>query len=169
MYLKKNNFNADQPVLFRVVWLYYIATPVFFLAEVLGGISFRVPYFLTAPALRYLYYALCTACGLGCFFRPRATYIIAFLESTTNVVLLFTGFFVAMYAGMDNIIDSGGEQFPQVFTMKWVIGFGITGFIWVISFYYGLWALRKKWKPRSDIEIAMKSALFSNPEENKPE
>lgn len=165
MDLKEDNLNANRPFLFRVVWLYYLATPAFFLAEVLGGISFRVPYFLTTPTLRYLYYALCTACGVGCFFRPKATYIIAFIKSTINVVLLFTGFFVAMYAGMDSIIAGGSE----VLTMKWVIGFGITGFIWVISFYYGLWALKTKWKPRSDLEAEIKSVLLRDPRENTPE
>lgn len=165
MYLKEDNFNINRPVLFRVVWLYYIATPAFFLAEVLGGISFRVPYFLTAPALRYLYYAFCAACGLGCYFRPKKTYIIAFIETTFNVVLLFTGFFVAMYTRMDSIIAGDSE----VLTMKWVIEFGITGFIWVISFYYGLWALRKNWKPRSDLEAEIKSVLLNNIRENGPE
>ena len=165
MCLKEDKFNTPQPVLFRLIWLYYIATPVFFLAEALWGITIRVPYFLTAPALRYLYYVLCAACGLGCYFRPKATYIIAFIESTINVVLLFTGFFVAIYAGMDSIIAGDTE----VLTMKWVIEFGITGSIWVISFYYGIWVLRKNWKPRNDLEAEIKSMLLHNIRENGPE
>ncbi|MBN1392979.1 MAG: hypothetical protein JW947_09285 [Sedimentisphaerales bacterium] len=165
MDLKEDNLNAGRPLLFRVVWLYYLATPAFFLAEFLWGITVRVPYFLAAPALRYLYYALCAACGVGCYFRPKATYIIAFLESTINVILLFTGFFVAMYAGIDNIIAGDSE----VLTMKWVVGFAVTGFIWVISFYYGLWNLKTKWKPRSDLEAEIKSALFKECGGNRPE
>ena len=90
--VKKDNRNTGWTFLFRTVRLYYFATPVFLLMEVLGGISFRVPYFLVTPALRYLYYAFCAACGAGCYFRPRATYIIAFVECTINITLLLTGF-----------------------------------------------------------------------------
>jgi hypothetical protein len=166
MDLKEDNLNEDRSLLFRVVWMYYLATPAFFLAEVLWGITIRVPYFLAAPVLRYLYYTLCAACGAVCYFRPKTTYLIAFIESTINITLLFTGFTLTMAASLQSFIESQSfwgseyEMMSEVVTPKWVISFGITCAIWIISFYYGLWALRKKWKPDSEIESKIKSALF---------
>jgi cellulose synthase/poly-beta-1,6-N-acetylglucosamine synthase-like glycosyltransferase len=169
MDLKEDNLNVDRPLLFRIVWLYYLATPAFFLAEFLWGITFRVPYFLTAPASRYLYYALCTACGVGCYFRPKVTYLIAFVESTINVTLLLTGFVSMMVTGIQSFIESENGMIPEVFTPKLIISFGITCTIWVISFYYGLWALKTKWKPDSELGSEIKSALFKEFWKNGPE
>lgn len=158
--MKNNNLNTNSPAMFRTVRLYYLATPLFFLAELFAGISIRVPYFLSAPSLRYLYYALCLACGTGCYLRPKATYCIALVESSFNIILLFVGFFLSMWT-VDASLNSGG--IPQLFTLKGMIGFGITASIWTISFYQGLGLMQRKWKPRSNLEMTIKSALFSDP------
>lgn len=155
--MKENNLNTNGSALFQTVRLYYLATPAFLLAELFAGISFRVPYFLTAPALRYLYYAFCAACGAGCYLRPRATYIIAFAESSFNITLLIVGFFFAMWT-----MDAAGSV-PHIFTTKGMFGFGITCTIWTISFYKGVGLMQRKWKPRTNLETAVKSALFSDP------
>jgi hypothetical protein len=155
--MKENTLNTNGSALFQTVRLYYLATPVFLLAELFAGISFRVPYFLSAPSLRYLYYAFCAACGAGCYLRTRATYLIAFAESTFNIVLLVVGFFFAMWT-----MDAAGNV-PHIFTIKGIIGFGITASIWTISFYKGIALTEKKWKPRTSLEATIKSALFSDP------
>jgi len=157
--MKENNLNTNGSALFRTVRLYYLATPVFLLAELFAGISIRVPYFLAAPSLRYLYYALCLACGAGCYLRPKATYRIAFAESTFNIILLFTGFFLSMWT-VDFALDAG---IPHIFTLKGMAGFGIACTIWTISFYKGIALMEKKWKPRTNLEMGIKSLLFSDP------
>lgn len=153
--MKENTLNTNGSALFHTVRLYYLATPAFLLAELFAGISFRVPYFLTAPALRYLYYAFCAACGAGCYLRPRSTYLIAFAESTFNIVLLIVGFFFALWT----------MNAPHIFTIKGIIGFGITASIWTIGFYKGLGLVQRNWKPRSSLEMGIKSALFRDPSE----
>ena len=158
--MKENNLNTTGSALFQTVRLYYLATPAFLLAELFAGISFRVPYFLTAPALRYLYYAFCAACGAGCYLRPRSTYLIAFAESTFNIALLIVGFFLAMWTA-DVALDSGAAT--RLFTLKGMFGFGITCTIWTISFYKGIALMQRKWKPSTNLETAVKSALFSDP------
>ena len=166
--LKNDNLNTGGSLPFRIIWLYYIATPAFILAELLFGISIRVPYFLTGLPLRCIYYSLCMACGAGCYFRPRATYVIALVESSANIVLLLTGFVLTMTGDLERLMESGG-QFQQVLTIKWVISFAITCAVWTISFYYGLWTLEKKWKPRSELEAELKIAMFKKLDENQNE
>jgi hypothetical protein len=132
--LLQKNINSNRTILFWIVRLYYIATPAFFLADVLWGFDFRVPYFLVVPVWRYLYYLLCAACGVGCLLFPKATYVIALNESTINVMFLFIGFFATYFTGIKNFVESNGEQLPQNFAPKWMTAFAITGSIWVISF-----------------------------------
>ncbi len=158
--MKGNNLNINGSALFQTVRLYYLATPAFLLAELFAGISFRVPYFLTAPALRYLYYAFCAACGAGCYLRPKSTYLIAFAESTFNIALLIVGFFFAMWTA-DVALDSGAAT--RLFTLKGMFGFGITCTIWIISFYKGIALIQTMWKPRTSLGMAVKSVYFSDP------
>ena len=163
--MKENNLNTTGSALFQTVRLYYLATPAFLLAELFAGISFRIPYFLTAPALRYLYYAFCAACGAGCYLRPRSTYLIAFAESTFNITLLIVGFFYAMLT-VDSALDAG--SIPRLFTIKGMLGFGTTCTIWTISFYKGIALIQTTWKPRTSLGMAVKSVYFSDPSNLSP-
>ena len=127
---------------FRMVWIYYTATPAFLIIELLWGISFRVPFFITSPLVRWVYYGLCLSCGGACFFRPRFTFVIGFVESTINVVLLFVGFGFVLLNVITNAMEFG--EAPETFLIKSVISFAVTGMIWIACFKYSLNILERK-------------------------
>lgn len=70
-----------------IVW-FYLATPVFFLADWLWGINIRIVALDDMPWLKYLYYALCLGCGVLTAARPRLTHVVGLTESAVNVVLV---------------------------------------------------------------------------------
>ena len=113
---------------------YYIITPVFLLIELLWGLDFRVPFFLTSPFVRYGYYALCLAGGVVCYFRPKTTAFIAFFESIVNVSLVFVSYGIAYYDAMLAVAERGSV--PAIFTPKGVLSFAIPATVCVIGFYH---------------------------------
>jgi len=124
---------SSRPVTFRLVWFYYVITPLFLLVELLWGIDFRVPALLSMP-MRYFYYTCCFGCGAACFLRPRFTPVIAFVESTINVILIFVGFGTTLFSATLSFADTSAE--PQTFSLKTVYSFAVTATIWVIAFYH---------------------------------
>ena len=123
-----------KPIIFQLISAYYIATPVFFVIELLWGISFRVPFFLTEPIVRYGYYAICLICGIVCYFRPKTTPVIALVESTINVILLFVGYWKAVVGSITVVAER--ESIPAILTLKGVLSFVVPASVWVVSFYY---------------------------------
>lgn len=136
-----------KPVTFRLVWAYYIATPLFLIIELLWGISLRVSPFLPT-AMRYLYYTCCFGCGAACYLRPRSTPVIALAESTTNVVLIFVGFGTALIKASVTVAET--ESFPEVLTFKSILGFGVIATIWIISFYHSQELVQKIIRKKTD-------------------
>jgi len=150
MYKTEKNFKPkaySSPLGFRLVWIYYIATPVFLIIELLWGISFRVPFFITSPLVRCVYYGFCLSCGGVCYFRPGITFFVGLIESTINVVLLFVGFGLVLLNVITNAMEFGGAS--QTFLIKSVISFAVTGTIWIACFKYSLNIFEKKLAGRS--------------------
>jgi hypothetical protein len=127
---------SSKPMAFRLVWAYYIATPLFFIMELLWGISLRVPVLLAVP-LRYVYYLSCFVCGAICYFRPRITPVIGLIESTVNIALVFLGFLAAIIATW-NVDRTTTTPAPEALPLKDVLGFAIIATVWIISFHHCL-------------------------------
>jgi hypothetical protein len=130
-----------KPMTFRLIWAYYIAVPLFLIIELLWGVSLRVPVFLTVP-VRYFYYACCFGCGALCYLRPRATPVVALVESTINIFLIFLGFGTAMIKAAYMVTET--TTVPQIFTPKGVVNFFTVGAVWTISFYHSQNLLQKR-------------------------
>jgi hypothetical protein len=127
---------SSKPMAFRLVWAYYIATPLFFIMELLWGISLRVPVLLAVP-LRYVYYLFCFVCGAICYFRPRVTPVIGLIESTVNIALVFLGFLAAIIATW-NVDRTTTTPAPEALPLKDVLSFAIIATVWIISFHHSL-------------------------------
>lgn len=138
-----------KPVSFRLIWAYYIAIPLFLIIELLSGISLRVPIFLTTP-LRCFYYGCCFGCGALCYLRPRATPVVALVESTINIFLIFLGFGTAMIKAAYLVTEA--TTVPELFTPKGVVNFFTVGAVWIISFYHSQNLLLKEKHPRIEVD-----------------
>jgi len=113
---------------------YYILTPAFLVLELLWRVSFRVPFLLAVPLLRYLYYGFCFGCGTVCYFRPKATPVVALTESATNIVLLFAGYMIAYYNAIFAVAETG--NIPEILTVKGTLSFAVPVTVCVASFYH---------------------------------
>jgi hypothetical protein len=136
---------SSKPVTLRLVWGYYIATPLFLIVELVWGISFRVP--LSLPTrLRYTYYVCCFVCGAICYFRPRITPVIAVVESTVNITLIFLGFVIAITKTwhLDETMTV-----PEALTLKGVLSFAVIATVWIISFQHSLGLVQKMVEEKS--------------------
>ena len=81
----------------RVVTGYYLATPLFAVADLAVGVPVRVGEILP-PGVRYAYYAALFALGLLCRARPGATPWVGMAESSTNLLILFLSILVPIWS-----------------------------------------------------------------------
>ena len=131
---QKGKMGFSQAGVGLLRW-YYITTPVMIVVELLWGLNFRVPFFLTG-IIRYAYYCLCVGCGGACYFWPKMVPIVGLAESTVNVVILIAGYGAAVYCAMFSVLETGGGTVPEILTAKAVVSFAVPAYIWIMSFYH---------------------------------
>ncbi|MDP2956340.1 MAG: hypothetical protein Q8N53_07955 [Longimicrobiales bacterium] len=79
---------------------YYLATPVFAVADLVFGVPVRVATVLPEIS-RLAYYSAAFALGLLCRARPVATPWVGILESTTNLLILFLSILLPIWGAAD--------------------------------------------------------------------
>ena len=126
--------KSRSPKTFYLVWGYYIATPAFIILELLFGFGFRVPFILAAPVIRYLYYAVCIACGVICHFRPKAAPYVAFAESVIYLTLIIVGYGAAVSDAMLKVAEL--KSVPEILSIKGTLSFIVPATVGLISFYH---------------------------------
>jgi len=125
---------------------YYILTPLFLATELIWGAKIRIPFILTDAALRYSYYGVCFGCGALCFFRQKWTPVVAFVESTVNVVLLFVGLCLTIANYYLEAIEGNFENISGVLTHNEISGFVLVAAVWSIAFNQSVWNLSRREK-----------------------
>jgi len=86
---------------------YYLATPLFAVADLGFGVSIRVAG-LDEPWHRGLYYAAAFGCGALCRLHPPATPWVGMGESSASLLLLLLSILLPIWA-MPDAVMSGGE------------------------------------------------------------
>ncbi len=107
---------------------YYLATPLFFLADVVMGLSIRVSA-LGDPGLRYLYYAFALGCGIVARTKPRAAPFVGIAESSLNVLLLVLSIMLPVFQ------LPAGEAVTAPISGLGLANFALSGTILVASFH----------------------------------
>lgn len=87
--------------------VYYLATPLFAVADAMGVAPFRVAA-LEGSELRWLYYFGALLCGLACRRWPRSAPWIGMGESSLNLLLLLVSFLVPIWS-LPEVAASGAE------------------------------------------------------------
>ena len=87
---------------YRLLRLYYLATPVFFLLDVVLHAPVRAA-FLPDPAQRWAYYGFCLGCGLLTWARPHWTRPVVFFESCVNLLLLCLSVLLPIWLLVDTL------------------------------------------------------------------
>jgi len=92
---------------YRLLRFYYLATPAFFLLDVVLHAPVRAA-FLPDPAQRRAYYAFCLGCGLLTWARPHWTRPVVFFESCVNLLLLCLSVLLPIWSLVDTVDTAAG-------------------------------------------------------------
>ena len=116
---------------YRLLRIYYLATPVFFLIDLIFHAPVRAA-FLPRPEQRWAYYAFCLACGVVARARPALTRPIAFSESCVNLLLLALSVMMPIWSLLDTIETAAG---PPPFGPARLANFMLSAAILLLAFY----------------------------------
>lgn len=91
----------------RLVVGYYLATPVFAVADVGLGLPVRVAD-VVPLAPRLAYYVVVFGLGFLCAARPRTTPWVGMGESVTNLVILLLSILLPIWSSFETVAAGGG-------------------------------------------------------------
>lgn len=123
----------------RLVWFYYLATPLFWGADLLWRVDFRVAW-LVEPGYRSIYYLFCITVAVMGYLRCRWLALLGVLESSVNLLLLLASVMLPIYhlPGMGG--DGGGQL---VFTSaQGLLTFMLSAAVWLTAFHSAQQSLR---------------------------
>jgi hypothetical protein len=115
----------------QLLQFYYLATPLFFLVDLLWEAPIRVA-FVEDVSIRYSYYLLCLLCGGLCYRRPRMAPLVGLFESSLNILLLVLSALLPLYRLPEQILTE--EVVTNPITSTRITNFCLSGLILVISF-----------------------------------
>ena len=121
---------------------YYLATPLFFLADVLWKFNFRIPFLNHFPTLKYTYYTVAFLCGVVVSRYPASTAWVGLIESGCNVGIAVIAFMSVIY-GLSAQVASG-QYFSNPITIQVVLNFMTSCSVFLISFYSNQAAIDKR-------------------------
>jgi len=112
--------------------LYYWATPLFFLADHVWGVSVRAS-FLPGSGSRLIYYGFCIACAVAIHRWPGSAPWVGMGESAVNLLLLVLGIMLPIYGLQDAVLDGGPLLLPL--TGARLVNVLLTGTILIHAFH----------------------------------
>ena len=125
----------NEPLSSRnVVRVYYLATIVFLLLDVVFDINVRIAFLENTPTLRALYYAAIFACMTLMLWRPAWTILIGAVESLVSLVALILNMGMRTMLVTDAMLEGG----TGLITMPEITNFMITGSIAYVAFMRGM-------------------------------
>ena len=111
---------------------YYLMTPAFVVLDYAAGINIRIAALDTKPVYKALYYGFCVACGLVVFLRPRASIVVAIVES--SVIILITAASLLLPMLVVTVRDIGSDwSLVEAFDLKVAVNLVIAGTIAILA------------------------------------
>jgi hypothetical protein len=128
----------------RWAWIYYAATPLFYIADTFFGFNVRVAAFDAQPGLKLAYYVACLGCGAISYWRPAWSAAVTLVESSVNILTLILGIMLPIYALPDAVLSGAAATHPV--TLERVSNFIIASTVWSVLFYRTLWRAPRAWR-----------------------
>lgn len=116
----------------RLFAVYYLATPLFFVADALLGVNIRIAA-LPDSGSRSAYYLFAFACGVVCHWRPRIAPVIGVFESSLNVLLLVLSVMLPLLELQEAVFTD--EPWVAPFSAMSLGNFILSGTVLVASFH----------------------------------
>jgi hypothetical protein len=122
----------------RLLRLYYWATPLFFLADSVWGVSVRAS-FLPSWNLRLGYYGFCLGCAVVCHRWPGSVPWVGMGESAVSLLLLILGIMLPIYGMHDAVLGGGAMAAPL--SAGRLVNVMLCGSVMVYSFHRHRWRI----------------------------
>ena len=126
-----------------MIRIYYLATVVFLLLDIILDLNIRVAFFESSPAVRACYYAVLFLCMALILWRPSWTVRISALESVFVLIALILNMGMRTILVTDAMLE-GGTGFV---TMPEIVNFMISGGIAYMAFTQGMRELQGRGGP----------------------
>jgi hypothetical protein len=85
----------------RAIQAYFLATPLFAILDLVGGINVRIAFLDGGPVFRGAYYAVAFACGLAVMRWPARAPLVGLVESGVNIAWLILGAGIRYLGALD--------------------------------------------------------------------
>jgi hypothetical protein len=116
-----------------MIRIYYLATVIFLLLDLIFQLNVRVAFFENSPVLRASYYAVIFICMALILWRPGWTVVISAVESLFVLIALI------LHMGMQTILVTDAMlEGGDFVTMSEIINFTISGAIAYMAFTQGM-------------------------------
>ena len=115
----------------RLVRLYYLATPLFMVIDLLWQAPLRVA-FLPDRGVRFAYYGLCLGIGVLMRIRPHTTPLLGILETTVNFVLVLLSILWPIYSAA-GVVENG--MLPPLLTLPQLMNAALSGAMLAVTFH----------------------------------
>jgi len=121
---------------------YYVMTPGFILLDYVVGFNIRTAVLDAMPLYKNLYYGFCILCGVVVFVLPRASAVVALVESSIMVLITLTSVFLPLFEAIRQVMDLSGDwKAAEAFSIEGATNLMMSGSIAVVAFHLNLAAL----------------------------
>ena len=136
---------------------YYLATPLFVLADVGLGWPIRVSFLTGYPLLKYGYYVVCFSCGLLSLRRDgRFLPAVGLAESALNILMLVLSVMIPIVTLPRQVM--AGEAVTHPFSVLFFVNFLISACVFLSIFYTNPYVRRSPRLKRSGSRVAAPSS-----------
>jgi hypothetical protein len=116
---------------------YYLATPLFLVADLTLGWNVRIAGLEGLPGLRVPYYLVCFGLGVLAWMRPERAELVGFVECSVNLVILVVGTYAAYWGIIDLVLAD--QPIVNPFTTERITNLILSGTVLSISYYGHPW------------------------------
>ncbi len=116
----------------RLLTSYYLATPAFWLLDLLAHVPIRAAG-LEQPGWRIAYYLFAFGCGLLCRWRPRVSPVVGMAESSVNILLLALSVLLPIFS-LPGQLETGEPLYTGLTPLR-LANFVLAACVLLFSFY----------------------------------
>lgn len=118
----------------RWIAAYYLATPLFAVADMVFGANVRAVGLADHPEWRAVWYAGCLGCGVVALVRPSWASVAGLAESALNLLLLALSVFLPLLAFADRA-SQGAMVHGVPFGLDFATNLVLSSLVWVTLFH----------------------------------
>ena len=134
----------ERPIRYAIPRYYYLLTPAFMTLDYAAGVNVRTAVLDALPVYKNLYYGFCVLCGVIVFVLPRASIVVALVESTIMIAMTAARVLLPLLSAVECVEDIGGDwRMAESIGFEGVANLMMSGTIAVVAFHLNLAASAK--------------------------